>query len=51
MVKRPEREVDQSLPSSAEIKNWWSIASTAHMRLHGVVFRNMETLPLFFLKN
>jgi hypothetical protein len=27
-VKRPEREADQSLPSSAEVKNAWSYTST-----------------------
>jgi hypothetical protein len=37
-VKRPEREADHSLPSSAEVKNLWkSYASIPSICLHGVV--------------
>jgi hypothetical protein len=36
-VKRPGREADHSLPSSAEVKNAWSYTSTPPIRLHGVV--------------
>jgi hypothetical protein len=36
-VKRPGREGDQSLPSSAEVKNAWSYISTSAIRLDGVV--------------
>jgi hypothetical protein len=34
-VKRPGREADHSLPSSAEVKNAWSYTSTPPIRLHG----------------
>jgi hypothetical protein len=36
-VKQLEREVDYSLPSSAEVKNAWSYTSTHPIYLHGVV--------------
>jgi hypothetical protein len=36
-VKRPEREADNSLPSSAEVKNAGSYTSTIPISLHGVV--------------
>jgi hypothetical protein len=36
-VKRPGREADHSLPSSAEIKNVWSYTSISPMRFYGVV--------------
>ena len=35
-VKRTGREVDHPLPSSAEVKNEWSYASTPPICLHGV---------------
>jgi hypothetical protein len=35
-VKRPGREADHSLPSSADVKNAWNHTSTT-VRLHGVV--------------
>jgi hypothetical protein len=35
-VKRPEREVDHSPPSSAEVKNEWTYTSAPPI-LHGVV--------------
>jgi hypothetical protein len=35
-VKRPGREVYQSSPSSAEVKNEWSYTSTPGIRPHGV---------------
>jgi hypothetical protein len=34
-VKRPGREANHSPPSSAEVKNAWSYASTPPIRLHG----------------
>jgi hypothetical protein len=50
-VKRPGREADHSLPSSAEIKNAWSYTSTFPVRLHGVVLSKAQglyfTLPCF----
>jgi hypothetical protein len=36
-VKRPRREADHSLPSTAEVKNAWSYTSTQPIRLQGVV--------------
>jgi hypothetical protein len=36
-VKRPDREADNSHPSSAEVKNAWSYASSLPTRLRGVV--------------
>jgi hypothetical protein len=36
-VKRPRREADHSLPSSAEVNNALSFTSTPPVRLHGVV--------------
>jgi hypothetical protein len=36
-VKRPGREADHSLPSSAEVKNAWSYTSVPPLHLHGVV--------------
>jgi len=36
-LKRPERESNQSPPSSAEVNNAWSYISTPPIRLHGVV--------------
>jgi hypothetical protein len=36
-VKRPGREADHSPPSSAEVKNIWSCASTLQIRLYGLV--------------
>jgi hypothetical protein len=35
-VKWPEREVNHSSPSSAEIKNEWSYTSAPHICLHGM---------------
>jgi hypothetical protein len=35
-VKRPEREVDHSPPSSAEVYNEWRYASTAPICLYGM---------------
>jgi hypothetical protein len=37
-AKRPGREADHSLPSSAELKNSWSYTSTLPIHVHGVVF-------------
>jgi hypothetical protein len=36
-VKRPGREDDHSLPSSAEVKNVWGYALTPPIHLHSVV--------------
>jgi len=36
-VKRPGREANHSPPSSDEVENAWSYASTPLIRLHGVV--------------
>jgi hypothetical protein len=36
-VNSPEREVDHSPPSSAEVMNAWSYTSTPLIRLHSVV--------------
>jgi hypothetical protein len=36
-MKRPGREADRSPPSSAEVKNAWSYASTLRIRLNGMV--------------
>jgi hypothetical protein len=36
-VKRPGRETDQSLPSSAKVKNSCSYTSIPKIHLHGVV--------------
>jgi hypothetical protein len=50
-VNRPEREVDHSPPSSADVKNAWSYTSTLPIRLHGVVLTYRDnftfTLPKF----
>jgi len=35
-LKRPGRDVHHSPPSSAEVKNVWSYASTPPLRFHGV---------------
>jgi hypothetical protein len=43
-VKRPGREVDNSPPSSAEVKNAWSSTFTYQIRLQGVVLNSaMDT--------
>jgi hypothetical protein len=36
-LKRPGREADHSLPSSAEVKNAWSYTSTPPIRRHSLV--------------
>jgi len=36
-VKRPEREVEHSPPSTAHLQKTWSYTSTPPGRLHGVV--------------
>jgi hypothetical protein len=40
-IKRAEREVDQSPPTSAEVKKMWIYTSTP-IRLHGVVFNYLN---------
>jgi len=37
-VKQPGSEADNSLPSSAKVRNAWSHTSTHTLHLHGVVF-------------
>jgi len=37
VVKRPGREANHSISSSAEVKNAWSYTSTPSTLLHGVV--------------
>jgi hypothetical protein len=39
-INRPRREADHPPPSSAEVKNECSYASTPPVRLHGVVLVN-----------
>jgi len=41
-VKRPARDVDNSHPSSTEVKNEWSYASTSLIRLHGLGRDNFD---------
>jgi len=41
-VKRPARDVDNSHPSSTEIKNEWSYASTSPICLHGLDIDNFD---------
>jgi hypothetical protein len=36
-IKRPGREADHSVLSSAEVKNVWTYTSLPPIRLHGVV--------------
>jgi hypothetical protein len=36
-LMRPQREADDSLPCSAEIKNAWSYTSALQTRFHGVL--------------
>jgi hypothetical protein len=46
-VKRPGREADQSPPSSADVKNTWSCASTtSYIFMAWYLAKNRETLPL-----
>jgi len=45
-IKRPRRETDQSLLSSAEVKNAWGYTSTPPVRLHGVVLKAQGQLYL-----
>jgi len=46
-LKRPEREVDYSPPSSEDLNNWWSYASALPIRLCGVYRVNVVFLSLF----
>jgi len=48
-VKRSERGVDHSCPSSAEVKNEWSYTSTSPTCLHGLD-REKFTFYVFYLK-
>jgi hypothetical protein len=43
-VKWPERETDQSPPTSAEVKNASSCTSTPPIRLHGVELRDKRNI-------
>jgi hypothetical protein len=48
-LKRPGREVANSLPASAEVKKMWIYTST--LRLHGVVLNQLSigiTLPYLY---
>jgi hypothetical protein len=44
VVKRPARDVDQSPPSSAEVKDEWSYTSTPLICLHGMDRDNFASL-------
>jgi len=44
MVKQLEREIDHSLPSSAEIKNEWSYTSTPPVPLNSFMEWTWRTL-------
>ena len=46
-VKRPGREFDQPLPSSAETKNAWRYTSATPIHLHDVG-REIYTFSFFF---
>jgi hypothetical protein len=41
-VKKSEREVEHSLPSSAEVKNEWSYSSTIPYIFNGVVLNEAQ---------
>jgi len=41
-VKRPEREADHLLPSSAKVKNGWKYTSTPQIRLYSMMFNYAE---------
>jgi hypothetical protein len=43
--RRPEREVNHSLPSSAQVKNEWSCTSTLAICLHGLGRESVTILP------
>jgi hypothetical protein len=43
-VKRPDRDVEHSLPCSAEVKNGWRCTSTPPTSLHGVDMDNFTYL-------
>jgi hypothetical protein len=47
-VKRPEREVDHSLPSSGEVKECVELYLHSPVRLYGVVFRSIGTTLNFY---
>jgi hypothetical protein len=46
-LKRLEREVNYSPPSSEDFKNWWSYTSTVPIRLCGACSENFTFLYLF----
>jgi hypothetical protein len=48
--KRPLRDVDPSLPSSAEVKNGWKCTSAPHICLQGVERENITLLTLTYFK-
>ena len=48
-VKRLGREADHSHPSSAEVKNKWSYASTVPVCLHGMYRDNVTFYCLVFV--
>jgi hypothetical protein len=47
-VKRPDREADNSLPSSAEVKNGEAVSPLPHIR-HGVALHSLNTRDNFTL--
>jgi hypothetical protein len=49
-IKWPKREFDHSPPSSAEVKNEWSYASTPPVRLRGVERDNFSCTFHFTVK-
>jgi hypothetical protein len=49
-VKRPETDVDHSHPSSAEVKNEWSIPLLSPTCLHGVVRNSLCSTILLYNK-
>jgi hypothetical protein len=48
VVKQLHREADHSPPSSAEVKNVWSLTFTPPIRLHGVMVTRRDNFTLPF---
>lgn len=46
--KRPERQTEHLLPSSAEDKNAWSFTSTSAILLHGMVLWHRDNFIYLF---
>jgi len=49
--KRPEREIEQTLPSSAEVYDAWIFTFTPSTRLHGTMLRNRDNFTSYFYLN